>query len=87
MFTRRAYRVRSGIVHSGDLSEGEMRRLNGEPATSEQFADDLEAVVRHALKKATRLVANRERFPPDWDDLMFFERRGTASGITDESSI
>jgi hypothetical protein len=70
-FVRKAYRTRSGIVHSGKLDESKLRTLQGDAATVAEFADDLEGVLRLALRKAVRLVASGMVFPPEWDDLLF----------------
>jgi hypothetical protein len=70
-FMRDAYNARSGVVHSGSLNEAKLRTLGGAPATAGEFADDLEELVRRALKKVVRGVASGETFPPDWNNLLF----------------
>ena len=70
-FVRRAYRARSGIVHSGRFDEAELRDLSGHRVTSAKFTDDLEGLLRWSLKKALRLHASGAGFPPDWDELVF----------------
>jgi hypothetical protein len=45
--------------------------LRGDLVSAPEFATDLEELVRRALTKAVRLVASGERFPPDWDELLF----------------
>jgi hypothetical protein len=70
-FMRKAYDVRSGVVHGGELAEGDLRGLTGAPVPVNEFAADLEAVVRDGLQKAVRLQASGDGFPPVWDDLLF----------------
>lgn len=70
-FMRRAYRARSSVVHSGELDESNLRDRHGDAVTAAAFADDLEELLRQALKKVVLLIASDARFPPDWDDLLF----------------
>jgi len=70
-FMRRAYDARSVVVHGGVPSEDNLRGLDSERSTVYAFADDLENVLRDALKMAIRLLASDQRFPPDWEELMF----------------
>jgi hypothetical protein len=70
-----AYKARSAIVHNGTFDESQLRSLNGESATAAEFANDLEEVVRRALKKAVVSVASGETFPPDWNHLLFRRER------------
>lgn len=82
-FMRKAYTARSVLVHTGKLPERELRTISGTQATPEEFADNLEDVLRQALKKALRVIASGERYPPDWDALMlapFAASTGTESG-------
>lgn len=69
-FMRKAYNARSVVVHTGKLPEKDLRTIDGARATPEEFADDLEDVVRRALRKMVRLLASGGRYPPDWDALM-----------------
>jgi hypothetical protein len=68
-FMRKAYTARSVVVHTGKLPHS-LRTIGGDQATPEEFADDLEDVLRQALRKTLRLIASGERYPPDWDALM-----------------
>jgi hypothetical protein len=70
-FLRKAYDARSDVVHNGTFNEAKLRNLAGDKASAGEFADDLEGIVRFALNKAILLVASRETFPPDWDELLF----------------
>jgi hypothetical protein len=54
----------------------ELRDLSGQRATPNVVADDLEELVRRALKKAIRLQSSGAGFPPDWDELLL-PRDGT----------
>ena len=49
---RKAYATRSQIVHRGELDADKLKDINGTAATPEQVADDLEDIIRTALKKA-----------------------------------
>jgi len=69
-FMKKAYRARSGIVHAGRPERSSLRNLRGDAVSVEQLADDLENVVRDALKKAVRMVSSGEAFPPNWDQLL-----------------
>jgi hypothetical protein len=77
---RGAYDTRSVIVHGGTPDERELRNLNREPVRIDIFADELEGVIRRALQIAIRQVAAGERFPPDWEELMFGGPRDLTSG-------
>jgi len=71
-FMQKAYDARSGVVHNGRLDEARLRNLKGETATAAAFTDELEDLVRSALKKAARLIESGEPFPPpNWDELLF----------------
>jgi hypothetical protein len=70
-FMRMAYGARSGVVHGGELPETKLRRLSGQPATSDEVADDLEELVRRSVRKTLRLQASGAGFPPVWDELLF----------------
>jgi hypothetical protein len=75
-FMRKAYDVRSTIVHGGDIRVGDIPTLADESPTVESFADELEEILRRSLKVAISRVASGEGFPPNWDELLF---RATAS--------
>jgi len=79
-FMRGAYDTRSVIVHGGTPDERDLRNLNREPVRVDIFADELEGVIRRALQIAIRQVAAGERFPPDWEELMFGGPRDLTSG-------
>jgi Apea-like HEPN len=70
-FMRRAYDTRSVIVHGGVPKGDDLLGLAGEPVTIQVFADDLEGVLRDALKTAMLSLASGKPFPPDWSKLMF----------------
>jgi len=70
-FMKIAYAARSGIVHGGELDESKLRNREGAPATADVFADELEDVVRAALRKSMDTVASGKSFPPDWDQVLF----------------
>lgn len=70
-FMRIAYRARSGVVHSGALTETGLQDLSGNRAPPGEVADDLEEIVRRSLIKALRLQASGTGFPPSWDELLF----------------
>ena len=70
-FMSNAYRARNRIVHRGRLDEAKLRGSDGRPATAGEFTDELEGLVRQALKKAATLVASGLPWPPDWDGLLF----------------
>jgi hypothetical protein len=74
-FIHDAYKARSAIVHNGTFDESQLRNLNGQSATAAEFANDLQEVVRRALKKAVVSVASGETFPPDWNHLLFRRER------------
>ncbi|HEY8777318.1 MAG TPA: hypothetical protein VIM33_12680 [Gaiellaceae bacterium] len=69
-FMRRAYDARSVVVHGGVHSGDDLMRLDGSPATVHEFADDLEGIVREALQRAIRSLAQGEAFPPAWEELV-----------------
>jgi hypothetical protein len=72
-FMRMAYKARSGVVHSGQLPMTELRDLSGQRVTPDAVADELEELVRRALRKALRLQSSGAGFPPNWDELLFRE--------------
>jgi len=69
-FMRKAYGARSQIVHTGKLKEKDLRSLSGGKPSAPEFANELEEVMRVALKKAIGMAASGEPFPPDWDELL-----------------
>jgi hypothetical protein len=79
-FVRMAYKARSGVVHSGQLPLADLRDLDGQRATPDVVADDLEELVRRALQEAIRLQSSGAGFPPDWDELLFRPGGTSASG-------
>jgi hypothetical protein len=70
-FMRHAYDARSGIVHGGDPGEDNLRALDGTRVSAAECAAALEDVLRRALQRATLRLAGGERFPPDWEELMY----------------
>jgi Apea-like HEPN len=70
-FVRHAYRARSGIVHGGTASDEDVQTLDGSGASLQAFADELEGVVRRALRLAVIRAGANQAFPPDWNELMF----------------
>jgi hypothetical protein len=71
-FARHAYDVRSGIVHGGVPDAADLRGLDGGSASTEEFAAELEHLLRRMLRRAVASAfAHTEPFPPDWDELMF----------------
>lgn len=78
-FMRHAYDARSGIAHAGDAGAENLRSLEGERVTAAEHADVLKDVLRRALRAAIKMVASRQRFPPDWEELMFSGSSGTTS--------
>jgi hypothetical protein len=70
-FMRHAYDARSGIVHGGDPGEKNLRALNGDRASATECASVLEELLRRALQVAISRLADGEKFPPKWDELMF----------------
>jgi hypothetical protein len=75
-FMRRAYNARSVVVHGGVHRGDDLKRLDGTPATVHEFADDLEDVVRDALRLAIRAIADGEAFPPAWEELALAGPKG-----------
>lgn len=69
-FMKKAYAARSDIVHRGRVQRSSLKNLRGDAVPVEQLADDLERVVRDALKKGVQMVSSGEEFPPDWTQLL-----------------
>jgi hypothetical protein len=70
-FLRKAHEARSGIVHNGLLNEAKLLNLNGKRASAAEFTDELENLMRLALKKAILFVSAGKSFPLVWDKLLF----------------
>jgi hypothetical protein len=70
-FMRHAYSARSGIVHGGVPHDVDLRTIEGERASVEEFADGLEEVLRRALQAAVTRIRTGQGFPPDWEELWF----------------
>jgi hypothetical protein len=70
-FMRHAYDARSGIVHGGDPGEKNLRALNGDVVSATECASVLEELLRDALQVAISRLAGGEKFPPNWEELMF----------------
>jgi hypothetical protein len=68
---RRAYDVRSAIIHGGTPDPKVLRNLADEHATVEALADDLEDVLRRAVQAAIRALVRGHPFPPEWERLVF----------------
>jgi hypothetical protein len=68
---RKAYDVRSTIVHGSDVRVRDIPTVSGGEPTVESFADDLEEILRRSLKVALTRVATGEGFQPNWDELLF----------------
>jgi hypothetical protein len=78
-FMRHAYRARSGIVHGGRPDKEDLRSLDDERVSIEEFADALEEVLRRSLRAAIFRIANGQSFPPDWEELLFRDRSSSAA--------
>jgi hypothetical protein len=68
---KKAYNVRSEIVHTGKVSN---KTLNSLPQNSlNAFADDVEEIIRLALRKAINVASTEQDFGKStyWDNLLF----------------
>lgn len=70
---RRAYDVRSTIVHGGEVGAGDTPLPNQADASLSQFTDAVEEIMRCALRQAMALARNDARFGTAefWDRLLF----------------
>jgi len=69
-FMRGAYDARSIIVHGGTPDERDLLGFDRQPLGLAAFADELEEVMRLALQRAVSMVADGQKFPPDWERLI-----------------
>jgi hypothetical protein len=70
-FLRRAYDVRSAIVHGGAPPTELLKDARGNAVELSAFADEVEELARSALRKAVGQVASGGSWPPEWDSLLF----------------
>jgi hypothetical protein len=66
---RRGYDVRSAVSHGAAPSNDHLRSATGEPVTLDEFVEEIEELVRQAVRKAIQAVGAGEGWPPDWDAL------------------
>jgi len=67
---RRAYNARSVVVHGGLPDEADLRTPDGEPCSVGTCANELEELVRGAIRIALAAFVSGEPFPPDGDALL-----------------
>jgi hypothetical protein len=77
-FMSKAYGARSTIVHGGEPKARDLLRVEGNPGTVKEVAEDLEAFMRRALRRAVR-DANGVA-PPNWNAMLvsFLDREAQA---------
>jgi hypothetical protein len=73
-FMRRAYGVRSAIVHGGTPRKRDLVGLQGEEVTLDRFALDLETIMRALLREVIEHEARGHRWESDWETRVFEAR-------------
>jgi Apea-like HEPN len=83
-FMSRAYGVRSKVVHGVQLEEKDLRRLDGSTGTVKEVAEDLETLMRLALRRAVHDANGRAM--PDWDAMLvsFLDRQAGSEKNVDQ---
>lgn len=69
-FLKRAYDVRSALVHGGTPPADRLKDESEAPTTLVEFTAATERVARQALRAAIDRVADGRAWPPKWDELI-----------------
>jgi Apea-like HEPN len=66
-FVKRAYDVRSTIVHGGTPEKKDLKNVAGEKVELQAFADEATEIVRRLLRQVTEEIEDTGRFAVDWE--------------------
>jgi hypothetical protein len=66
-FVKRAYDVRSSIVHGGAPRQRDLRNISGEGVELQAFADEAMDVVRDLLRQVTEEIEETGELAVDWE--------------------